>query len=132
MQDSSRKTVSLRTYIITIILALVVVELFGWGVWRETRKGRQPGFISKCMLHIAKLPTTIASSFRPKEEKKQTDSTGFLVMHNPGLQQTNFVNYTGNADSGYLLISAFDKGINQIQTKLFSIAENKAVLTWHT
>ncbi len=132
MQDSRRRKVSLRTYIITIILALIVVQLFGWGVWRETRKGKQHNFIGNCMLHIAKLPTAIASSFRPKEEKKKTDSTGFLVIHNPGLQQTNFVNYTSFHDSGYLLISAFDKDINQIQTKLFSIADNKAVLTWHT
>jgi hypothetical protein len=121
---------SIIKYLAGLIIVLAIIEFFGWAVWYQMKQGKKLGFIGTAIYTIATYPNKYIERYSKKIVKISTGKESQLLIKNPSLQSENYKVYDNSVDSGFLLMSCYNKAINQSYIKLFSLQKNAIVYTW--
>jgi hypothetical protein len=116
-----KKKVPVYIVLICLVLSIILCWVLLWALWNQLNGGRKLGEFGVSLVNIAKTPNKWlehASVSTPLQEINKSNQT-----------QT-FVSYSGCTDSGYILVTGYDKDAQQTVVKLFSLRDNKVLLTW--
>lgn len=116
-----KKRIHINIFVLILITLFISVLflLFGWAVWHQSNGGNRLGKYGKYVIDIATIPNSFL---------QQSEVISPIWEKNKTAQSVNFV--SNKADSGYVLIPAYDKIQKQFVVKLFSLNQQKTIHTW--
>lgn len=115
-----KRKISAGTYIITIVTGIVIFLFSLWAVVDSTSGKNSTGFIGQYLLKVARLP---GHALKEEIKPRVTDSNRYT-------QTEKFWANPQYPDSGFLLISSYDKAYKQTVIKLLSLRDGKIIHTW--
>lgn len=116
-----KRKVPVYVLLLCFILSILLCWILLWALWNQLNGGRKLGKFGVALNEIAKIPNKWlehASVSTPLQEINKTNQT------------QSFVANTGFTDSGYILVTGYDKDVQQTVIKFFSLRDSRTLLTW--
>lgn len=114
------RKIGLWLYVLTIVIGIIITISSMWGVWLYTAGKRDKSRVCYLLNKIAQLPNSFI--------KLPAKETVFGV--NKSNQKEKLWLNENYTDTGFVLISGFDKEYNQTVVKLIRLSDKHVINTW--